>query len=64
MSFTRINTYLASHDGSRRYVPDFTNSPAIPGAEVLDDIEVLWSQIHLVLDADLQLGHLALLFLP
>lgn len=47
--------YFSGHDGSSREVLDLADGASIAGAELLQDLELLWPQIQLVLDANLQL---------
>ena len=55
-------TNLPCHHCICRDVPDFADRPAIAGAEILDDIEVLRLQIQVELDANLQLRGVVVTF--
>ena len=48
-------TYLASHGGVGGNVLDLADSASISRAQILDDLEVLWAQVEVELDADFQL---------
>lgn len=53
MAVNRTN--LAGHDCSCRQMFDFADSSAVARAEFFHHLELLWSQVELILDANFQL---------
>lgn len=55
MRNSRKKTYLASHDGVGRNVPDLADGSSIARAQVLDDLQILRTQVEVELYSDLEL---------